>query len=71
MATTTYQHTEPLTETAAAHVEAARQRAHAACLQQAYASLRTTGTYTITAGETVTPAGRKPGSIQRTLTVTS
>lgn len=71
MATQVYQHTEPLSDMSAAHTEAARQRAHAACLLQAYPQIRGAGTYTVVVAETVTAAGKKPGSIQRTLTVTS
>ncbi len=71
MATLNYQHTEPLTDSAAVHVEAARQRVHAACLLQAYPQWKTAGVYTVTVGEILTlPAGKKLGSITRTLIVT-
>ena len=70
MADPFYQHTEPLTDAAPAHVEAARSRAHAACLLQAYPQLRVSGSYTVVVGEVLKPAGKSPGSITRTLAIT-
>lgn len=67
-----YQRTEPLTDTLPAHVEAARARAHAACVLQAYQQLQAAGRYTVTVGEILMPVvGGRKGSITRTLQITS
>lgn len=79
MATQTYSDTEPLSDTTASHIEMARQRAHAAVMQQAYRQLAAGVTASVTIGETVVlptapAAGKKgvgkAGSITRTATVT-
>ncbi len=72
MASLSYQAVEPLTDSNDKHVEAARQRIMLTVLTQAYAQLKTVGTYTLVFAETITlPAGKKAGSIMRTLSVTS